>query len=347
MKVLQTPKVGTSDLEVKVVNKVENGIHLTAGTIICELETSKATFEVELDEDGYVYILHNINDLISVGSPLAILSKVEVDPSELNQKKSEILPLAVDNKTQGGVLFSKKASILIDKHRIDKNVFLKEFITEKDVLNYLNGDVQVVHGFENFSFEERDVVIVGLGGHAGMCIDIITQVGSYNLVGFVDDNVQVDEKHKLNFLGTLEKLTDHKKRGLKNVIIGIGFLNKLYLRARLYNELVKSFYIPTIIHPKAIIEPSAVISDGCQIMAGAIIGSNVIIEENCILNSGSIVSHDSIIGRGSHITPGAILAGHVVIGERVTIGMAASVYVGLSISDDSVIPNGKILYENI
>jgi UDP-3-O-[3-hydroxymyristoyl] glucosamine N-acyltransferase len=129
--------------------------------------------------------------------------------------------------------------------------------------------------------------------------------------------------------------------GLKNLIIGVGFLGQQNKREKYYDEFSKKINIPTIIHEKSIIENTATIKGGCQIMAGAIIGSHVSIDSNCIINSGSIISHDCTIKKSSHITPGAILAGNVTIGRRCTIGMGSTIYLGLEISDDEVINNGE------
>lgn len=349
MKILNTPKVGTSDIEVKLTHALEQGSYHLSGAVFCEIETSKSTFEVELEDDGYIYLLHKIGDSISIGSPLAILSNIELDINELQKKRKELFSLKENSKSDinPDIIFSKKALVLIEQNGIDRNIFSKDFVSEKDVLNYIDQSNNSVINNTSLKFEDNDIVIVGIGGHAGMCIDILSQDGRYKIVGYVDDSVQIDKRYNLKYLGTLESLHKYREKGLKNVILGIGFVNNLKNRSLVYNNLAQSFFIPTIIHPQAVLEPTANIADGCQIMAGAIIGSNVKVEENCIINSGAIVSHDCFVDRDSHITPGAVLAGHVKVGKRVTIGMAASIYIGLSISDDKVVPNGKALFENV
>ncbi|MFM1774779.1 MAG: hypothetical protein RJA53_389, partial [Bacteroidota bacterium] len=192
-----------------------------------------------------------------------------------------------------------------------------------------------------------DIVIVGIGGHAGMCIDILRQSNRYKIVGYIDDNATNDKKYGLKYLGRISDIEVLAKKGLLNAILGIGFVGNLKKREKVYNYLSQFVNIPSIIHRSSIIEPTAKIEKGCQIMAGAIIGSNVLIGENCIVNSGAIVSHDSIISDGTHLTPGATLAGNVNIGKRVTVGMCSTIYFGLNISDDVVITNGKSVIENI
>lgn len=200
--------------------------------------------------------------------------------------------------------------------------------------------------FIDFKFKENDIIILGIGGHAGMCIDILLNQKKFNLVGFIDKSKTSDNNFNLKYLGTLDNLDYLIKKGLKNLIIGIGFVGNLKKRDNYYLELSSRINIPTIIHDKAVIENSAFIHSGCQIMAGSIVGSNVTIESNCITNIGTLISHDSIIKKSSHITPGAIIAGGVTIGERCNIGMGSTIFLGIQIGNDVMIGDGSVILRN-
>lgn len=344
MKIIYTPKVGTSDIEVKLCAILSNNQKVSIGDIICQVETSKATYDIESEYDGYIYMIYDLYENINVGSPLAIISEVQLSEDEL---KIEINKCASDTDVRSITTnVTKKAQVLINKHQVDISSIKKEIITEKDVQELLI-KAKLNSELINTSFKENDLVIVGIGGHAGMCIDILRHESKFNIVGFVDDNVTNDEKYGLNYLGNLSVIEEFAKNGLCYVVLGIGFVGNLKKREKVYNYLTSFVKVPTIIHKSAIVETSAKIDEGCQIMAGAIIGSNVLIGKNCIINSGVIVSHDSIISDGCHLTPGATLAGHVKIGKRVTVGMCATVYIGLKVSDDHVIMNGKSVIDSI
>jgi sugar O-acyltransferase (sialic acid O-acetyltransferase NeuD family) len=344
MKIIYTPKVGTSDIEVKLCSIILNNQKVSIGSVFCEVETSKSTYDIESEYDGYIYMIHDLYANIKVGSPLAFISEVQLSEEEV---KTEIDKFSSENKVKTiKSNVTKKAQVLIDKHQVDVSSINKEIITEKDVQELLIR-VDLRSELITTDFKENDLVIVGIGGHAGMCIDILRQESKYNIVGFVDDKVTNDHKYGIKYLGDLNAIKDFAKNGLCNVVLGIGFVGNLKKRETVYNFLTSFVRIPTIIHKSAIVEPSACIDEGCQIMAGAIIGSNVKVGKNCIINSGAIISHDSTISDGSHITPGAVLAGHVKIGKRVTVGMCATVYQGLHVSDDKVIMNGKSLIDSI
>lgn len=340
MNIINTPKVGTSDIEVKLSEILKHDQIVSVGDIICAIETSKSTFEVESLYEGYVYILHQLGDSFEIGSPLAIISEKRLDKQEIEKNISQ-KQLNFESKKISKI--TKKAEILIEKYNVDISLINKELITEKDIENLLNLNNDEL---DNIRFTKNDIVIIGIGGHASMCIDILLQNGEYNIVGFVDDNITIDNRYSLKFLGNISRIEKFSKFGLEQVVLGIGFLGDLKKRQKVYEYLCQYVKIPTIIHKKAIVENSSIINSGCQIMAGAIIGSNVIIDKNCIINSGAIISHDSQIAKGSHITPGATLAGNVMIGECVTVGMCATIYMGLSISDYTIVPNGKSIIES-
>jgi sugar O-acyltransferase (sialic acid O-acetyltransferase NeuD family) len=346
MKIIYTPKVGTNDIEVKLCVIHRHNVRVKPGEIICEveIETSKVSYDIDTEYEGYVYIIHDLNKNILVGSPLAIISESQLSEVDLNLELKKLIPSIDANYSNYNI--TKKAQILIDRFNVDISLFKKDVITEKDVQDLLI-KVKLKNDLQDFNFSTQDIVIVGIGGHAGMCIDILRQNNEFNIAGFIDDNVTHDDKYGLKYLGGLDDIEFLTKNGLCNVILGIGFVGNLKKREKVYDYLTRFVNIPSIIHEKSIIEPTAKIHNGCQIMAGAIIGSNVVIGQNCIVNSGAIVSHDSIISDSSHLTPGATLAGHVRIGKRVTVGMCSTIYIGLSISDDKVINNGKTVIENV
>lgn len=336
---IKIPKQNASDDEV-IISDIffESGEYVKRDTIIFEYETSKANFEFETVSSGFLYYNFSVGDSVQVQTDIAYLSSSELSSDEIKK----IFPVS-DKVNISENNITKKALKLINENSIDIKEFTEDLITEKVVREYLN-KISKKEPNINISFKNNDIVIMGIGGHASMCIDILLEQNDFNLIGFIDKIETVDKKYNLNYLGSLENLDNLIGMGLKNLIIGVGFSGKLKKREKYYNEFSKKINIPTIIHKKSIIESSAIIKEGCQIMAGAIIGSNVTIESNCIINSGSIISHDSTIKESSHITPGAILAGNVTIGKRCTIGMGSTVYLGVKISDDVTVNNGENIY---
>lgn len=343
MKVINIPKDGASDNKVRLVNILKNdGQKVLIGDILCEFETSKTIIEIRSDAAGYIYFLYIENSEIPVNSPVCIISDSLINENDIKTVKEKYIK---NKKSFSGKIISKKAQELIDKNNIDIKLIHNEVISEKLIKDYL---FKIQSKQESsYSFRGNDIAIYGIGGHAGMCIDIILKNKKYNLVGFIDDRIKTDSVYKLPFLGEINQLDNLIDSGLKNIIIGIGFLNNLKKREEVFDLFDSKLNIPSIIHPSAIIEKTAQIKKGCQIMAGSIIGSNAIIGKNSIINCGAIVSHNTFIDNSSHITPGATIAGHVKIGKRVTIGMCSTIFIGLSISNDTIINNNERILKSI
>lgn len=321
--------------KLKLENASDNSVRITElyfknedevkiGDLVISYETSKADFDVEAENDGFIYFSCKKDDQIEVGEEIFKISK-----SKISEKKLKIQNSKIE--------ISAKAKKLINKYDIDISKLKGDIILEKDIIPLIKFDNQ------NYNFKKNDLLIFGIGGHAKMCIDIINKNNNYNLVGYVADtaNSSTSEYYNLKYFGTQNSFEDLKKRGLKNMILGIGLIGNLQLRQKLHEKIKKYFDIPIIIHESAIIESTSKIKQGTQVFAGAIVGSHSSIGENCIINSNSVISHDCIIGNHTHITPSATIAGNVIVGERVTIGMNASIYLNSKIADDTIIKNNE------
>lgn len=336
---IKIPKQNASDDDV-IISEIffKSGEYVDDDTIIFEYETSKAVFDFVTVKSGFLYYNFSVGDSVKVQKVVAYLSDSELSLEETKKIFSDTSEI---NSLEKNI--TKKALKLITEHSIDIKKFKDDLITEKVVLEYLN-KLSKKEPKIDINFKDNDIVIMGIGGHASMCIDILLSQDNFNIVGFIDDKELSDKKYNLKYLGSIKNLDSLISMGLKHIIVGIGFSGNLKKRDKYYNEFRKKLNIPTIIHNKSIIEDSAIINDGCQIMAGAIIGSHVKIDSNCIINSGSIISHDSIIKKSSHITPGATIAGNVTIGKRCTIGMGSTIYLGVEVSDDKTINNGENIF---
>jgi sugar O-acyltransferase (sialic acid O-acetyltransferase NeuD family) len=320
------PKLGASDNSATVVDLlVPNGSFVEKDTIFAEIETSKSVHEIESETEGYLYYNLEVGREVNVGELVAIISESEIN----NHEK-----LFESKKNQQEKRTSRKAALLIDKYELDISEFDVDFIREKDVLEKITSPI------EQLTLKEEDVIILGCGGHASMCLDIAIKM-NLNVLGYLDDNKK-DSFRGLPWLGLIDSIFKISNRELKpKLILGIGFLSNLKKRDQIYLKARQYFEFVNLIHPKSIVESSASIDNnsGMQIMAGAIIGTEVTLGPNTIVNSGAIISHHSKIGRTCHITPGACLAGNVEVGDRATIGMNSTIFLGVKIPSDTIVQN--------
>lgn len=361
---IRIPKESIADDSVLLLKWYkENGEKVNKGDNIANCETSKAIFDIEAPIDGYLFYQYKIGDEIPVGNILAIISQQSTfsfDLYNLNEKlvtqiqKKEALYKKQQDEFKK-IRFSKKALELIEENNLNKNLFLGlNMVTKEDVLNYLNQSEEYknkISGVNIIKSNNQKVVILGGGGHAKMCIDILKQMKTYEIIGIIDRNIKIGTKVMGIPVITKDRDLDFKRLyndGIRLIVIGIGAVKDHSMRDKVYKKLKKyGFYLPNIIHPKASIEASVIMGEGNQIMANAILGSDIRIQNNCIINSGAIVSHDSVLENNVHITPGAILAGGVFVGENSLIGMGSTIYLYVKIGKHVTIYNNCSITKDV
>ena len=193
-----------------------------------------------------------------------------------------------------------------------------------------------------------DIILIGAGGHAKSCINLLESVGTYNIFGILDLASGLDGA-LLGYpiIGT-DKDLPHLVQKCKNAMIAIGQIKSSKIRANIYLQLkMEGFNIPTIISPNAHISKFSTIGDGVTIMGGVTVNAGVSIGNNCIINSHALVEHDVVIGNDCHISTGAILNGGVTIGGSTFIGSGAIVKQNVKIGSNCIIPMASKIESDI
>lgn len=192
------------------------------------------------------------------------------------------------------------------------------------------------------------LIIIGAGGHAMSCIDVIEQNNQYQIVGLVG----LQEEYGKDLLGYKVFATNDELSKLaktyENAIVAIGQLKSADLRVKLF-EMVKNngFKMPKIISPHAYVARSARVEDGTIIMHGVIINAAAEIGKNCIINSNVLVEHGASVGNHCHISTGAIINGDVIIGDHCFIGSKSTIKQGISIGNKCIIEMGLAIRNDI
>ncbi len=134
MSLLQEVKVlkETANEEYSTVVKIcyKNGDKVEAGSVIMELETSKAAFMIDAEKSGYIIYFCNEGDDVAVNAVIARIydTQKEVEASPKSQ---------LDGLGKKGV-FSSAAIELIKKEKLNKNVFSgKDLVGFEDVQAYI------------------------------------------------------------------------------------------------------------------------------------------------------------------------------------------------------------------
>lgn len=188
----------------------------------------------------------------------------------------------------------------------------------------------------------RPILLVGAGGHARACIDVIEQQNLFTVSGLVGRS---DEVGGL-VLGYPVLGTDHDLprllSGHSHALIALGQIKTGEPRIRLFDSLVQAGYaLPVIVSPRAYVSRHATLGAGTIVMHGAIVNAGAVVGRNCIINNQSLVEHDAIIGDHCHIATAATINGGACIGSATFIGSNSCVRQLVSIEERCVIGMGQ------
>jgi sugar O-acyltransferase (sialic acid O-acetyltransferase NeuD family) len=193
-----------------------------------------------------------------------------------------------------------------------------------------------------------EIILVGAGGHARACIEVIELFGHYKIAGLVEK----DEENSQGNLGYAVIGTDDDLKNLQqkysNALVTVGQIKSPATRIKLFDLLNQLNYsLPFIISPNAYVSKHAQIGDGTIVMHNAIVNANARIGKNCIINNKALIEHDAVIGDHCHISTGAIVNGEVVVGNESFIGSGVVTKQCISIGNNSVIGAGVVVKRNI
>ena len=185
------------------------------------------------------------------------------------------------------------------------------------------------------------LILIGAGGHARSCIDVIEQQDKYQIVGLVG---LAEQKHTQQ-LGyaviASDDALDELGKLYQYALITIGQIETAEHRLRLYQQAAQcGFQLPAIIAPTAHVSRHAVIGAGSIVMHGAIVNAGAKVGNNCIINTRALIEHDTKVEDHSHISTGAILNGNVSVGAGSFVGSGSVIKEGVSIGKGCLVGMG-------
>ena len=183
---------------------------------------------------------------------------------------------------------------------------------------------------------KKKLIIIGAGGHAKSCIDVIENQGKFKIYGIIDKG---NKKRLLNYkvLGNEKELPTIRKR-IDHAFIAIGHLKNNSVRLKIQKLLKKySFKLPIIISKKAHVSKNSKIGEGTIVMHNCLVNSCATIGKNCIINSGAIIEHDTNIQDNVHVSTNSTVNGSVLIGQNSFIGSGSVIRQNIKIKNNSFV----------
>lgn len=181
---------------------------------------------------------------------------------------------------------------------------------------------------------KKKVIVIGAGGHASVCKEIIDSTNCFSFAGFV--GLADDLEHHL-LLGVEDQLPEMRK-GISEAVIGLGQFETAENRKRIFELLLNlGFSVPVLVSPFAVVSATAALSEGTVVCPGVIVGPEVKIGRCTILNTRCVVEHHCRIGEFCHIAPNAVVNGGVSIADYSFVGSGAVVV------QNAVLPSGSFV----
>jgi sugar O-acyltransferase (sialic acid O-acetyltransferase NeuD family) len=192
-----------------------------------------------------------------------------------------------------------------------------------------------------------NLILIGAGGHAHACIEVIEQHGGYEIGGLVGVSEEMDSKH----LGYKVIATDGELPRLVKyypyAFITVGQIQTPSHRMRLYQQAIElGFQLPAIIAPSAHVSRHATVGAGSIVMHSAILNAGAKVGNNCIINTRALLEHDVEVEDHCHISTGTILNGDVKIGVGSFVGSGSIIKEGLKLGQRCVIGMGLAVRQN-
>ena len=187
----------------------------------------------------------------------------------------------------------------------------------------------------------KDIYLLGSGGHAKSCIDVIEATNEFNIKGLFGYQSQVGSS-VLNYKVIDIVENAHLYKGENNYfIISIGMVNNSKIRKDLFEKYSNILNFARVISPRSYVSMNSKINAGTIVMHDSLINVNVQVGHNCIINTKSLIEHDVIIHDNCHISTAAIINGNIEIGDNSFIGSNSVIKNGLSLLENSFIPMGR------
>jgi acetyltransferase EpsM len=342
---------------------VTEGQRVAAGDLLFTIETTKSTAEVTAEQAGYVRGLASaLGQTVSAGEIFCYLAEAAewLPGAEWLPAADWKVPAEASTPGSGaalpaGLRITQPALALAQQAGLDLSQLpAGPLVTEKMVKALVGTESLALvrdlsHPITDAEGGPTALLIYGGGGHGKALIDLLRTLGTYHLVGVVDDGLSASSGVMgLPVLGGREALADLYNRGVRLAVNAVGGIGNVAVRIKVFQILAQAgFTCPAVVHPTAWVEPSASLAAGVQVFPHAYVGSEAQVGFGAIVNTGAIISHECVLGECVNISPGAILAGRVMVGDGALIGMGVTVNLQVQIGAGARVGNSATVKADV
>lgn len=341
---IKTPLVNTNEPEVIVIEwLVKPWSKVAANDIICIIETTKTTFDVEAGIDGYIYPVLEAGASAKVGSTLAYIFP--------NDDPAQLIEIEIHDISSEVRLISKKAKKILEEN----NLSIDELpgtgpIKEDDVLSYIeqrkNSSLKKDERLNKIDINQKSLLLYCAGDHADVLYEAVLSGDEYEIIVFIDYLGKLNIKEKFGLpVFHKSQLAHIRELGVKNIHINT---NSYILTKDVFRKSTElGFNAVNIFHASSIISPTSIMGVNIFVGANSIVCTKAEIGDFTKILNGASVAHHSKIGENCQISDGARIAGNVVVGNHCLIGLNATVNMKVKIGNNVTIISGASAYSDI
>jgi len=370
MQIIYVPNVSVNEDEVKLITWPKSvGTYVKKNEIICEVETTKSTFDVEAESDGYLYYLHKEGEMLKIGSSLAVITeKEENDLPSLFKNISKDHNL--NSEPDAGALikkFTKKAELLAKKYGIRiEDINSSESLITEDIINQFINKVNfvsqvdqnkknpseniddLVDDVHSVNKQER-VLILGAGGGCNLVLDILARIVHQRPAFILDNNNKVHNKSLMGtkILGGFDLIEELWASGKFDAVIST-IVRDNEERAQIFYDITKrKIPFTNIIDATANIRLNVKIGTGNLIVSGCYLAPSLTLGDNNFLAAYTAIEHHSVVGSHCTFGPRFTASGKVEIGDKCKFGTGVFVEPMIKIGENTTVASGAIVTNHI
>lgn len=193
----------------------------------------------------------------------------------------------------------------------------------------------------------KKIFIIGAGGHAKTCIDVIESNNKFRIPYLVDK--KISKKKIFNYKIIKESdFIKKKSKEKKNILIGIGQIKNSSLRKNKFLQYKKFGYnFPNIVSKFSYVSKNSLLREGTLVCHGVVINAGAKIGLNCIINNQSLLEHDVTVGDHCHISTGALINGGAKIGSNTFIGSGTIIKENIKIGKNCIVGAGLTIKKDL
>ena len=350
--VATAPQLGVNDLEmVLTVWHAEDGAWLSHGQVLCELETTKASFDMEAETAGHLLQLVPAGSQIEVSQSIALIGPdLAALRQQAEQHRKQLAAVASEtvSRLSHGRRVTEKAKRLMEKLGIEpSSIAGLGIVRERDVIEFHQATKAVRSERPSqlsWALDHVPVAVYGAGRGGVTVKECLHMEGNSQVVCFVDDNPQRDSLDGVPVYH-ISALSEIQHQGVTTMACAIANAEARLRILRLCEG--SGLDLMNVIHPRAYVSPTARMGKGNYVKAGAVIETNTKIGNCCIVDNGAVVAHDNVIEDGVHIAPGVSLGSSVRVGERAIIGIGAAISTGVRIGKSVIVSVGSAVIRDV